>query len=262
MSVADRIREFWDRDAETYDHDPGHHPSSDLVRAAWRAVLEDLLPDAPARVLDVGAGTGFLSLLIAELGHLVTAVDISPGMLGRLHQKADAAGLQVDAVEGDAAKVPSGPFEVVISRHLLWTLLDPPGALSAWRDAAPNGTLVLIDRDWGDQGAGQMLRRLGHQALDMVRSSPPAHHSTYDEEITRALPLGEGPRPETLVRLVTQAGWRVPRIRRLSDVDWAVGQEQPWLDRLVTEVPHFALVASATSDHNPALGQPSSDASS
>jgi len=249
VSVADRIRDFWDRDAETYDHDPGHHPSGTLVRAAWRAALEDLLPGGTLRILDVGAGTGFLSLQLAELGHTVTALDISPGMLGRLREKARAAGLEVAAVVGDAAAVPAGPFDAVVSRHLLWTLQDPPAALRAWRAVAPSGTLILIDRDWGDQGAAQVLRRLGHQALDMVRSSPPAHHSSYDPEITRALPLREGPRPETLVRLVTQAGWAAPRIRRLGDVDWAFGQEQPWLDRLVPEAPHFAVVATSTPDN-------------
>jgi len=50
--------------------------------------MRRLLPEPPASVLDVGAGTGFLSLLLAGQGYDVTAVDLSPGMLGQLRGKA------------------------------------------------------------------------------------------------------------------------------------------------------------------------------
>lgn len=247
MSVADRIREFWDQDATTYDLDAGHHPTSALVRAAWRAALQDLLPPESARVLDVGAGTGFISLLLAELGHRVTAVDVSSGMLGRLRAKAEAAHLMVEAIQADATMVPAGPFDVIVSRHLLWTLVDPLEALRRWRAVAPEGGLVLIDRTVSDRGVTQSLRKIGHRALDLVRSRPPAHHASYDAEVLRALPLAQGSGPEVIVRLVTRAGWTGAEIRRLHDVDWAIAQEQPLLDRLVSDGAHFAVQAHARS---------------
>jgi ubiquinone/menaquinone biosynthesis C-methylase UbiE len=40
-----------------------------------------LLPHAPADVLDVGTGTGFLALLLAELGYRVVGIDLAPDML-------------------------------------------------------------------------------------------------------------------------------------------------------------------------------------
>ncbi|MGH2650812.1 MAG: SAM-dependent methyltransferase, partial [Actinomycetota bacterium] len=67
--VHDRIRDWWDRDAGTYDRSASHAMTDPVEAAAWRAALQRLLPDPPARVLDVGAGTGALSLLAAELGH-------------------------------------------------------------------------------------------------------------------------------------------------------------------------------------------------
>src|SRR5579862_1160316 len=84
VGVLDEIRDFWDADAPTYDNSPGHHPKSPAVMAAWTAALAQLLPAGSARVLDVGAGTGFLSLIAARLGHKVTAVDLSTQMLDKL----------------------------------------------------------------------------------------------------------------------------------------------------------------------------------
>src|SRR5580698_6559665 len=137
MAILDEIRTFWDDDAATYDDAPGHHPTSAAAQAAWTAALESLLPAPPARVLDCGAGTGFLSLIAARQGHKVTALDLSPGMLERLRSKAAAEGLGIEVVEGPAEEPPAGPFDVVIERHLIWTLPDPEAALRAWRRVAP-----------------------------------------------------------------------------------------------------------------------------
>src|SRR5215472_8651986 len=91
--VPDEIREFWDEDAATYDKSPAHYPQRPQEQAAWAATLRHLLPAPPAAVLDMGAGTGFLSLLLAAQGYQVTAADISPGMLARLRAKAADRGL-------------------------------------------------------------------------------------------------------------------------------------------------------------------------
>src|SRR5262245_66165156 len=91
--VHDRIREYWDEDAHTYDETRSHAISDTLEAAAWRQALTDALPEPGSTVLDVGAGTGALSLLAAELGYRVTALDLSPGMLGRAELKAKERGL-------------------------------------------------------------------------------------------------------------------------------------------------------------------------
>jgi len=55
--VHDTIREWWDRDSHTYDEAKSHAISDPLEAAAWRQALREALPEPPARVLDVGAGT-------------------------------------------------------------------------------------------------------------------------------------------------------------------------------------------------------------
>ncbi len=146
--VSGEIRAFWDEDAAGYDASPSHYPQRPQEQAAWAAALRRLLPEPPAAVLDIGAGTGFLSLLLAGQGYDVTAADLSPGMLGRLRTKAAERGLSIRAVEADALDPPAGDFDAVVERHLLWTLPDPGAALAAWHKAAPRARLVLIEGTW------------------------------------------------------------------------------------------------------------------
>jgi 2-polyprenyl-3-methyl-5-hydroxy-6-metoxy-1,4-benzoquinol methylase len=105
LPVLDEIRDWSDDDAATYDNAPGHRPRPLAERAAWSAALARPLPPPPARVLDCGAGTGFLGLIGARLGHQVTALDLSGQTLVRLRATAAAAGLAIETVEGPADQV-------------------------------------------------------------------------------------------------------------------------------------------------------------
>ncbi len=147
--ISAEMSQYWDDDAATYDDSPSHAPQRAQERAAWAAAVRRLLPAPPARVLDAGAGTGFLSLMLAAQGYQVTALDLSAGMLGQLAAKAARLGLEVQTVHGDAAGPPRGDFAAVVERHLLWTLPDLPAALAGWREAAPAGRLVLLEGTWG-----------------------------------------------------------------------------------------------------------------
>lgn len=258
MSVADEVRRYWDEDSEVYDDVPNHHPTDPAERAAWAGALAGALPAAPARVLDCGAGTGFLTVMAARMGHQVTALDLSPGMLSRLKAKASAEGLDVQVVEGPAEEPPPGPFDAVIERHLLWTLPDPGGALRAWRAVAPAGRLVLFEGAWGSADPLAVWRRRARALAGYVEARRPAsadgapspataggHHAEYPASLRQAMPLGSGTSPAELVRLASDAGWGVPRLHRLRDVEWASGLGRPWLRRLASAAPRFVVVAGS-----------------
>jgi SAM-dependent methyltransferase len=140
----------WDAQAADFDDEPDHGLRDPQVRAAWAERLRGWLPAAPADVLDLGCGTGSLSLLAAEQGHRVTGVDLSANMLERARAK--PAGYDAEFLAGDAAQPPVGGrrFDVVLVRHVLWALPDPAGALRHWRSLLrPAGRLVLVEGVWG-----------------------------------------------------------------------------------------------------------------
>ena len=243
--ITETVRSYWDIDAKTYDGSASHHPRTAAEQAAWSAVLRRLLPPPPAKVLDVGAGTGFVSLLLARQGYSVTALDLAPGMLARLNEKARDAGLDVRTTEGDAADPPRHNFDAVVERHLLWTLLDPGAALDAWRRAAPTGRLLLLEGLWGKSGGPtEQLRSSCQAVLGRLRGARPDHHAEYDPEVRARLPLGGGATPERLVTLVESSKWGAARLERLRDVEWATRQALPSpVDRLLGVAPRFAVVA-------------------
>jgi SAM-dependent methyltransferase len=244
-SFKEEIRSYWDLDSATYDDSRGHNPRTALELAVWAGSLARLLPPAPAKVLDVGAGTGFLSVLLARLGYEVTAFDLSPGMLERLRHNAADAHVDVTTIEGDAVEPPTGEFDAVVERHLLWTLPDPGAAIEAWRKAAPRGRLILLESLWGSAGGRvEQWRASGHLALRRLRGEHPDHHAEYEEALRTELPLGSGTSPEQLVTLVESSSWGVARIERLRDIEWATRSALPaTADRVLGVAPRFAVIA-------------------
>lgn len=243
--LEQEVRDYWDVDAATYDRSPGHNPQTNVEMAVWAATLRRLLPSPPARVLDVGAGTGFLSLLLAREGYRVTALDLAPGMLAELKNKAERRGLEVDLVEANAADPPRDGFEAVVERHVVWTLPDPKAALEAWRAAAPTGRLLLIESLWGPTaGPEEQLRAGARKILQRMRNAPSDHHSEYRVELVSELPFGRGASPEMLVGLVESTSWGHARVERLRDVEWATRDALgSFVDRLVGVAPRFAVSA-------------------
>lgn len=245
QDALEDIRRFWDDDAAVYDDSPGHRPRDPAVAAAWATTMSALLPLPPARVLDCGAGTGFLSLLAARAGHHVTALDLSPKMLEQLSQAARREGLAVTTVVGPAEAVPAGAFDAVVERHLLWTLPDPGAALRAWRTAAPHGRLVVVESIWGRVDPAERFRSRARAGLRWLRSTPADHHGEYPAEVRAGLPYGTGTPPAAVVREVAEAGWPTPRLVRLRDVEWAERQALRLPERIVGLPPRFAVVAGA-----------------
>jgi len=243
--VHDRIREFWDRDSETYDATVSHAASAPVEAATWRAALSRHLPPPGASVLDVGAGTGAMSLLAAELGYRVTALDLSPGMVEKARGKAKERGLEIEFLVGSAGEPPPGPFDAVMERHVLWTTPDPVGTLKAWREVAPGGRLVLFEGIHGRTGLAERVREALTEAVRGLLGVPPDHHAEYPQEVLATLPLARLPSPAPLVNAVSDAGWRRIRLERLRDVEWARRMAAPWPLGRLESVPLFALVADA-----------------
>ena len=147
--VKEQVAAHWNRRAPTFDDDFGHSIRTSGERAAWDRILDLILAGlTPGDALDVGCGTGFLTFELASRGYRLTGVDFAPAMIAQARQKAAERAVAVRFEEADAEQLPfpAASFDLVISRHLLWTLHRPEVAIDEWiRVLRPGGRLVVVD---------------------------------------------------------------------------------------------------------------------
>ena len=123
-------------------------------RTARTAVVWDVLREVaggaqPLDVLDVGGGTGGFAVPLAALGHRLTVVDPNPDALASLQRRAGEAGVEVRAVQGDAAGlldvVGPGSADLVLCHGVLEHVDDLAAAVAALVAVLrPGGTLSLL----------------------------------------------------------------------------------------------------------------------
>ncbi|WP_456329175.1 class I SAM-dependent methyltransferase [Archaeoglobus sp.] len=162
--IKQEISSYWDKRGKDYGKSPGHSSLPEV----WKDVLSNVF-ERKMRILDVGTGTGFLALLLAELGHEVVRIDLSNGMLEVARERARKAGMNIEFKIGDAENLPFGndSFDAVICRHLLWTLPNPQKAVKEWSRVVRNGgRVVVIEGKWCDKSLSSKIRRVARTSGD------------------------------------------------------------------------------------------------
>ncbi len=80
-------------------------------------LLQDLQVTRKDRVLEIGAGSGFMAALLAELADQVVSLEIDPELATMARENLQRAGVQNAAVrvsDGALDQIPDGPFDVIL----------------------------------------------------------------------------------------------------------------------------------------------------
>lgn len=142
-------------------------------------ILELAAPQADQVAVDVGSGTGLLTLPLAERTGRVWAIDISPLMGEYLRTKAASAGVSnIEVAVGSAVSLPlvDGSADLVVSNYCFHHL-DDGGKRRALREAhrvlRPGGRLVFGDMMFGVGVIDPRDRRvLAAKVKGMARKGP------------------------------------------------------------------------------------------
>ena len=241
-NLRDEIRDYWSDRAATFDDDPGHRIGSDML--AWQALFHRHLGDANGRaLLDLASGTGEIARLSQSLGFSVTGLDWSEPMLDRARAKLpDVSFLQADA---ERTTLPSASMDVIVTRHLVWTLVDPVAAFAEWfRVLRPGGSLLVVDGDFVSRSLlGRIVQRVlprgSHSAIAAVNA---ARH----KDILSQVYFSAGARADHVAALLHIAGFdRIEIDTNLAPIHRAQLAQLGWRKSLLRRSEHrYAISAT------------------
>ena len=211
MENGQRVKDYWTQRS----HDFGTVRKNELeneMGQRWLREIERFLPEGGSLdILDVGTGTGFFAVLLAQQGHRVEGIDLTPAMLEEARTLAKQRNLDITFREMDAQNLayPDGTFDVVISRNLTWTLPDPERAYASWfRVLKPGGVLLNFDADYAAH-----VRSHSVQNRKVAPDSPYGHVGMTDalqqenDAITLSMDIGQA-RPEWDGEVLTRVGFQ------------------------------------------------------
>ena len=128
----------FDRIADRYDETRG---GLAVGRSFGDAVAEYAAPP-PARIVELGVGTGLVALALTERGYDVLGADLSPKMIASARERIGARVVVADATRSPFA---SASCDVVVAARVLHVVGDPGAALAeAARLVRPGGRVVVI----------------------------------------------------------------------------------------------------------------------
>jgi 2-polyprenyl-3-methyl-5-hydroxy-6-metoxy-1,4-benzoquinol methylase len=175
-----------------------------LLHPGGRAELEAAamhlpVPTGPARVVDVGCGSGVLLARMKRLGWEVEGTDVDAGGVAATRSRG------IRCLEGElvAQHFPENHFDAVHSAHVLEHVPDPQALLrECLRILKPGGTFVCLTPNvagWGQNYFGQSWLCL----------DPPRHLNLFTQPALR--------------RAVEQAGFQITRLETTIRTAWVYG---------------------------------------
>jgi predicted TPR repeat methyltransferase len=141
---------FWDKAAEKYAKDA----ISDMsAYEATRDRIGEIL-EPHHRVLELGCGTGSTALELADMVASYVGTDVSAKMVAIAQSKQSSeTPAQLSFEVHDAAELPSGPHDVILTLNLLHLVPNLEDVLAQIYEALPSGGLLIAKTGLLQDGA-------------------------------------------------------------------------------------------------------------
>ena len=233
-SRKERIAGYWSKRSDSFQAQRRAELHSSMADR-WLLEIQKYLPQRKLKILDVGCGSGFFTILLGKQGHEVLGTDLTPDMIEKSRELAKEEGVdcKFEIMDAENLDFPDETFDVVISRNLTWTLPDAGHAYEEWcRVLKKGGILLNFDANYGSSNfadTSHLPENHTHNqvGMDMMQEC---------EEIKKQLPISSYIRPAWDVETLGNLG-----ILELS-LDLGVGKRiYIEKDELYNPVPIFTL---------------------
>ena len=112
----------------------------------WRdELVKHIKGKTNLRILDIGCGAGFFSIILSELGHTVMGIDITPNMIDESKQLAHSVGstAQFAVMDAENLDFDDNTFDIIVARNVTWNLPCPDIAYKEWLRVLKSGGMIL-----------------------------------------------------------------------------------------------------------------------
>lgn len=234
----EKIAAYWTKRSDSFLEQRRAELHSALADR-WLEEIRKYLPEKnPLRILDVGCGTGFFTILLAKQGHQVTGTDLTPDMVAnaRILAKEELVNCDFEIMDAEHLSFADNSFDVVISRNLTWTLPEAAQAYKEWtRVLKPGGVLLNFDANYGAVNFAETSDLPENHAHNQLGNSL----MQECEDIKRQLPISSYIRPAWDVEELGKVG-----MEQIS-IDLGVSRRMyKEKDAFYNPTPMFAIAAT------------------
>ena len=150
--ILPRIEKYWTNRAQGYSDLNNWQLGCDS-KERWQNVLRREMPKrnpGDVKVLDMGCGPGFFSIILAQDGFQVTAADYTQEMLEKAMENSQGfENISFTRQDAQNLTLADECYDVIVSRNLTWVLEEPEKAYSEWfRVLKKGGMLLNFDANW------------------------------------------------------------------------------------------------------------------
>ena len=233
--MLEEIQHYWNNRYSGYSK-VNQKELEGIQRERWKKQFERLLPaNKNLKVLDIGTGPGFFTIILEELGYTnIMGIDVSEKMIEVAKENIQKYGKKdssIELIQMDAQKLEFKPesFDIIVSRNLTWNLEKPQQAYSEWlRVLKPNGALFIFDANWyaflKNESLAKEFEAKRQQAIEEKLEDYWQGEGVDEEKmdwIVQQLPLTYQLRPQwDMEYFSTQEGISVETEENFGDLVW------------------------------------------
>lgn len=191
MELKELIEKRWEDSAAKYAECVQAELKDDV--SLWQEYIKKyVVVKEGMKILDIGCGPGFFTVLFSGVGHETMGIDGSPNMIAQAVKNAKIRNANVDFQVMDCHQMPfaDNSFDLLVSRNVVWTLYDPQAAYQEWaRVLKPGGKMLIFDAAWNSEYHDPKIME---KKMQLRAQLPPSEEPTYfcqDQDMGRELDL-------------------------------------------------------------------------